>query len=400
MRILFNGLTALKPRTGIGQYCVHLANAAVKLLPGEFDIYPTPFVRTMVSRSMKLAGPKTASQATTPSWKQRVRGQITRTMKNLGQSATGVHFQRHCRASKAELYHEPNFLPFDVDVPTVITVHDLSVLLYPQWHPADRVRQHQQKLKVAIRQAAHVITDTEQVKHEIVEQLGIKATNITAVHLGVGPEFAPASEQDLLQTRKALSLPGRYFLCVGTIEPRKNLLTAMKAFAALPSTTREQCPLLLAGPWGWRADAEREFYERHGKAAGIRHLGYVPDAALPSLFSGAVALLYPSVYEGFGLPPLEAAACGTNIVCSAECAAVREVMGDRATFVNADDVDGWRNAMQSLIERGVLTPCVTLPRGVNTPRSGNQYSWQTTAQQTIAVYEQVLGLTSSLRAAA
>src|SRR5205823_8045559 len=135
--------------------------------------------------------------------------------------------------------------------------------------------------------------------------------------------------------------PPSYFLCVGSIEPRKNLLTAMQAFAALPPSLREGSPLLLAGPWGWRAEAEFDFFDRVGRAAGIRHLGYVPDAALPALYTGAVATLYPSLYEGFGLPPLESVACGGVAICSRGTAAVREVMGSTALYCEALDVADW-----------------------------------------------------------
>jgi alpha-1,3-rhamnosyl/mannosyltransferase len=387
MRTLFNGLTALKPRTGVGQYCVRLA---AELSAGRacddlnFDVYPTPFIRTLIGRSLKAAGPGSSSRSLT--LKQRFRGLVAGRLKGLGRRATALHFRRHCKRTQAELYHEPNYLPFEVDVPTVVTIHDLSVLLHPEWHPADRVRQHERRLRDAVARAAHIITDTEQVKREIVAELGVTASRVTAVPLGVGAEFAPATVQSCLQQ---FELPPRFWLSVGTIEPRKNLLLALRAFAALPDAIRTACPLVLAGPWGWRADAERAFFETTGRAAGVRHLGYVPDDALPALYTAAQALVYPSHYEGFGLPPLEAAACGTPTLANFNCAAVREVMGVHATWLPADDIPAWHDAFLHNFE--------AKPKpGLNIHR----FNWTNTARQTREVYERVLHQPTSLRQAA
>jgi alpha-1,3-rhamnosyl/mannosyltransferase len=267
-------------------------------------------------------------------------------------------------------------------MPTVITIHDLSVILHPAWHPADRVREHARKLERAAANAAHIITDTEQVKREVMRELRVSASKITAIPLGVGAEFRPGP--------RLPQLPEQYFLCVGTIEPRKNLLVAMKAFASLPKQLREQCPLLLAGPWGWKADAERSYFDRTGQDAGIRHLGYLPDDAMPSLYSGAAAVLYPSLYEGFGLPPLEAVACGRRAICSRGTLAVEEVMGTMATYCDAHDVEEWSEAMQCAL------PPLSLREGLGAAR----FTWSRTAHDTLAVYNRVLfGEQSNCRAA-
>jgi alpha-1,3-rhamnosyl/mannosyltransferase len=386
MRVLLNGLTALKPRTGIGQYSVHLATELKSLLPsGEFAVYPPEPWKTMAARILSRSGSRQSSGEPRKSGDLR---SIRRALKQGARTLASLHFARYCRTYGAKLYHEPNYLPFAADVPTVITVHDLSVLLHSEWHPADRVHEHTRHLERATAKAAHVITDTEQVKREVIAELGVAASKVTAIHLGVGPEFRPVAGTEMATWRQQLDLPSSYFLCVGTIEPRKNLLTAMKAFAALPASLREQSPLLLVGPWGWRADSEFEFYDRVGRDAGIRHLGYVPDAAMPALYSGAAALLYPSHYEGFGLPPLEAAACGCAAICSFGTAAVREVMGSAATYCGTDDIEGWREAMRKKNGERAATSL----RGHARP-----FTWQHTAVQTLGLYEQVLGHESTSR---
>ena len=318
-----------------------------------------------------------------PSQSHPLRTKLLSAAKQAGRTALGIHFANHCRTYGAKLYHEPNYLPFAANLPTVITVHDLSVLLHPEWHPADRVREHAKRLERAAANAEHIITDTEQVRREVLQELGVHSAKVTAVPLGVGPEFRQVNSEELATWRQRLNLPEKYFLCVGTIEPRKNLLTAMQAFADLPAKEREHQPLLLAGPWGWKADAEFAFFERTGKNLGIRHLGYVPDAALPALYTGATATLYPSLYEGFGLPPLEAVACGSIAICSRGTIAVREVMGNAAIYCNAIDVTEWRDAMQQLIENRAEFQ----RRGAG---HADRFTWRRTAEATLAVYDDVL----------
>jgi alpha-1,3-rhamnosyl/mannosyltransferase len=191
-------------------------------------------------------------------------------------------------------------------------------------------------------------------------------------------------------------LPPRYFLTVGTIEPRKNLLTVMKAFCELPSDVRAACPLVLAGGWGWKSGPERECFEKEAWPRGAIHLGYVADADLPALYSGAAALVYPSFYEGFGLPVAEMLACGGAVVASS-ADAVREVVGRHAPIVEPLDVDGWRAAMLKTARE---------PDWLDDYRAGgirhaNQFTWTRAATATLGVYRSVLGIQElSLRRAA
>lgn len=379
MRVLLNGLTALKPRTGIGQYTVRLSEEMKQLLPGEFEVYP-PRRFEGLAKKLLTSQIQNASQSHHYSPSLKLRARLSSLAKQAGLAAIRLHFANHCRSSSVTIYHEPNYLPLTGEVPSVITVHDLSVILHPEWHPVDRVQQHGKLLESAIANAAHIITDTEQVRRETMSEFGVSEKRITAIHLGVSPEFRPMP--------RLPDMPESYFLSVGTIEPRKNLLTVMKAFISLSSNIRERCPLLLVGPWGWKADSEYAFFEKH-QQLGIRHLGYMPDSSLPSLYSGATVTLYPSLYEGFGLPPLEAIACGGAAICSTGTLAVREVMGTAAVYCEAMDIDAWRAAMLASLETRR-----------DQQSHAKHFTWARTASETLSVYNRVQhGESSRARAA-
>jgi alpha-1,3-rhamnosyl/mannosyltransferase len=385
MRVVMNGLAALKPKTGIGHYVARLHAAlgdAVALYPGAF---PSALARKLLARP---GGPSKPS----PGWSPLPPAK--QLLKHLGKTAVGIHFARHCRALGYELYHEPNFIPFATPLPTVVNVHDLSVLLHPEWHPDDRARFHDRHFLAAVRRADHLLTLTHQVRRELIEYVGVNPNKVTAVHIAGGDEFRPLPAAVIDDARRRLQLPDRYFLCVGTIEPRKNILTVLKAFADLPSAVRASCPLVLAGPWGWKSDAERDFLAAH--PSGIIRLGYVSDADLPAVYGGAAALLFPSHYEGFGLPPLEMLACGGSAVVSKSAASVREVMGSHAVYVEGTDVAGWRDVLNRIAaDREFLA---------ETRRGGiahaGRFAWSRTAAETLAVYRKVLGRADPLRAAA
>jgi alpha-1,3-rhamnosyl/mannosyltransferase len=185
---------------------------------------------------------------------------------------------------------------------------------------------------------------------------------------------------------KKRGFPARYLLFVGTIEPRKNLLPLLRAYCGLPEPLRRQWPLLLVGSWGWNAKDVADFLDRTGRACGVRHVGYLADRDLPFVYNGARALLYPSRYEGFGLPPLEMMACG-GAVLAATAGALIETIGQRACLIHPDDTDGWRHALHRV---------VTDDDWWNSLRDGVEavarpYTWERCAAETLRVYRSVCG---------
>ncbi len=380
MRVLLNGLPTLKRKTGVGHYTAELAAALARGFPGDdFTLYPGELA-TRLWESL----PKRPPCPTPPAGPPRpFRAALAGVGKSLARDAVGLHFGAYSRRYDFDVYHETNFVPFPTGLPTVLNVHDLSVLLHPEWHPADRVGHHRRHFLDGLRRADRILTISDAVKRELVEHCGMDPGRITTVSCGVSPAFRPHTPGELAAARRRLDLPPRYLLSVGTVEPRKNLAMLFAAYAALPGGAGARCPLLVAGPWGWKSAAVREFYESVGKHRGIRHLGYVADADLPSLYAGATALLYPSFYEGFGLPPVEMLACGGRVVASTD-AAVREVCGDAAESLDPDDPDAWRAAMLRVLDAPDDAREVAHRRA-----RAARYTWGRAATETRAVYEAV-----------
>jgi alpha-1,3-rhamnosyl/mannosyltransferase len=386
VRVLFNGVTLLKPKTGIAHAAANLHAALAAGHPSDcFWLYPGQAAARLAGRLFKPKnGPPGAPKK--PSALEQLAKRTAGAAAKLGYAA---HVQATARLGRFDLYHEPNFVPFRTGLPTVVTIFDLSVLLYPQWHPAERVKAHEHAYTRGVSLASHVIVGTEAVRAEAQQHLGLPPDRVTAMLCGVGPQFRPQPPEAIAAIRARHGLPRRYTLYVGTIEPRKNVGTLLRAFCDLPANLRAACPLVLAGGWGWKADAERDLFQSEARDKGALHVGYVPDEDLPALYAGADALLYPSFYEGFGMPPVEAMACGTAAVTST-ADAVREVVGSHALTIDANDLAGWSDALARIArDRDFLD--YYRRRGI---AHAATFTWEKCAQVVYGVYQKVLGITS------
>ena len=291
------------------------------------------------------------------------------------------HFERFCRGGQFDLYHEPNFIPFGCELPTVVTIHDLSVLLHPEWHPAERVRHYEQHFHRGLSRCAHVLTVSEFTRREVIAALSWPPERVTRTYNGVRPSMMPLASDAVRRTLRRLKLPARYLLHVGTIEPRKNLVTLIRAYGALPAALRESCPLVLVGAWGWNHDEIARILQADGRHLGVRHVGYVNDRDLPAVYNGATALVFPSFYEGFGLPVVEMMACGGAVLASTADALV-ELAAGQAQLIDPRDVDGWRSAMERVVEDHEWR--ATLRAGA--VRRAARFTWEACAADTVNVY--------------
>jgi alpha-1,3-rhamnosyl/mannosyltransferase len=275
------------------------------------------------------------------------------------------------------------------------SVHDLSALLHPEWHPAERVAKFAREFPQALSQSVHFLAVSEFTRQELIRECGVAPTRVTRVHNGVRAACRPLPENMVARRLRQLGLPKDFLLCVGTIEPRKNVLRLLQAYCALPAALRERCPLLLAGPWGWNASPIADYFHATASARGVRHLGYLADADLTVLYNGARALVYPSLYEGFGLPVAEMLACGGAVITST-AEALREVAGDRAHFVAPEDTDGWRAALARAIEDdGWLRQ---LRHGAL--EQSRAFTWERCATETLQLYRRLIrGVNATPRAA-
>jgi alpha-1,3-rhamnosyl/mannosyltransferase len=388
VRVIINRqVTAGRP-TGVGLYTAGLVRA-LRRTPGvEVERFPPRWMMNLAAvarraRSLSASAPLDPSSGGGPSWRHRLMGLLRRG----GDALLLGRFRAACARSRPDLYHEPNFIPLPCDLPTVATVHDLSPLLHPEWHPADRAALYERRFRDGLRQCTHVLADSECVRREIIAALGLPPERVTRAHLGLRPQMRPLPAEEVSRRLRQLGLPSRYLLSLGTIEPRKNVLLLLRAYCALPPEVRSHWPLLLVGPWGWNAADVADYLNREARHRGVTHLGYVDDKDLPVLYNGARALCFPSWYEGFGLPPLEMLACGGAVLAST-AAAVAETAGRAAHLTDPGDLDGWRDALLRAatdddwwhdLRRGAV-------------EAARPFTWEACARTTLGVYRAVCGL--------
>lgn len=370
-----NATPLLTPLTGIGRYTRHLALELGELLPES----PWLFYASDWSREVRDSPPGGA-----PGTLDRLKGAVPFAYE-MARAMQQRHFSRGVREHRIALYHEPNYLAFHFEGPTVVTVHDLSWVRHPETHPPERVRAMERMMPAVVSRAAHIVTDSEFVRAEIVAHYGIAPDRVSAVPLGVDAELAPCAPAGCAAALHALGLEyGRYCLALGTLEPRKNLGAVIEAHAGLPDALRARFPLAIGGMSGW-GEASSPAREASVARGEVRMLGYVPQALLPALYSGARLLVYPSLYEGFGLPPLEAMACATPVVVSRR-ASLPEVVGDAGILVEPLDTAAIGAAIRALMEDDACRERLG-QAGLDRARS---FTWRRCAERTVDAYARAL----------
>ncbi|MEQ5843324.1 glycosyltransferase family 4 protein [Paraburkholderia acidicola] len=285
------------------------------------------------------------------------------------------------RAMRGHLFHSPNyFLPESVDG-GIVTVHDLSVFKYPETHPLVRIKHFEKNFALTLRRATHLITDSEATRNEVIEYFDWSPERVTAIALGARAEFRP---RDVSEVATALSgyglVYGGYSLCVSTLEPRKRIDRLLAAYLDLPLSVRLRYPLVLAGSAGWSNDTLRDEIERGEREGWLRYLGFVSETFLPLLYSGARAFLYPSVYEGFGLPVLEAMASGVPTLTS-NSSSLPEVAGGAAWLVEPDIHDALRDGIEQVLCSDVWRDTAI----VNGLQIARLLTWERCAKRTLEV---------------
>ena len=313
-----------------------------------------------------------------------VEGRLRTPRRRLVRAYRRWQAQRWLRSS---IVHAPNFfLPGDAEM-GVITVHDLSVFRYPDLHPPARVSQFERSFQRSIDRAKHVITDCHSIRQEVMEFAGVAPELVTVVPLGVAAEFRPITSEDREPVLKRYGLPlTGYGLTLSTLEPRKRIDRLLSAWSRVPDAVRDRCPLVICGGSGWNNEALHAKIDDAVREGWVISLGFVPDADLPAIYSGASIFAYPSVYEGFGLPPLEAMACGVpTIVATGSC--LPEVTKGAAFEVDPDDIDGFALLIARLFQDDQWRN-EAISAGIQV---ANSYTWARCVDETVAVYQQVNG---------
>lgn len=260
------------------------------------------------------------------------------------------HYARLLAAYGGYIYHEPNFILRPFEGHKIATVHDLSIMHYPEYHPKLRVRFIMDNIETTLREADRVIVDSNVVRSELIKIFGLPEDKLETVPLGVDADFQPRPAAALQDSLKRYALDYKQFIfVVGTIEPRKNLQRVFAAYSRLPERVQDRMPLVLTGQRGWD-DSLLEQLDGLIARGRIRFLGYLPETALQELYSAAGLVLFLSEYEGFGLPVLESLASATPIITS-KGTAMEEIAGSLAVLVDPYDIDGIKAAILEILDR-------------------------------------------------
>lgn len=291
-----------------------------------------------------------------------------------------------CRREKIDVLHCPkSAIPFFTPCPTVVTLHDLIPLKHPETEKVAARIYWRLQIPIAARRSDFIITDSEHARGEILTDFGVPPEKVRAVMLGFDPAMiAPRDNDHGLRIRGRYGLPASYILYVGTIQPRKNLDTLIEAFSRLKKEGFYQGKLVIVGRKGWLYDKLFARITELHLDSQVIFTGFVPDEELPYIFDAARVFVYLSLFEGFGLPPLEAMACGVPVITS-NTTSLPEVVGDAGIAIPPLDVAQVTAALKSVIEDPVMAAAMK-EKGSIRARS---FSWDVAAATTLEIYKSV-----------
>ncbi len=380
-QFILDARTAVPHFPGIGRYVRNLAPALIPLLtPGErLTILDSPAAppskdATMSGRELEGASQRPVKTVTAPVTPFDIRQQwlIPLLLKRL-------------RANGPALYHSPYYvMPYRPDLPTLLTFYDVIPLKYPQSVPTRARLFFRLAASLALRAADRVAAISEAARTDLVNSFSIPASKISVTPLAAGPEYRPQPASEVGRVRQKYRLPDQFLLYLGINKPHKNLPALIDAYAQISS--RHAPRLVIAGAWDHRYPQARERAARHQLDEAVQFLGPIVERDLPSLYSAATVFVFPSLYEGFGLPVLEAMACGTPVACS-NTASLTEVTGEAALLFDPHSIAEIRDAMVELIEDARQRT----RRSEQGQARASRYSWQATAAATLHCYRQLLG---------
>jgi glycosyltransferase involved in cell wall biosynthesis len=353
--------------TGVGLYTYHLVRELAGLAGDErYRLFYFDFKRR--GRAHEIDNPRFEYAP--------VRFFPGRVYESLSQNLGWPDISRF--AGGCDLYHFPNFIiPPLGKGKAVVTVHDLSFARYPEYAEARNLKRLRKRFRYTLERADAIVTISEFSKRELIELYGVPSDRITAIHLGVTPPREAVLKRPV---------PYRYFLFVGTVEPRKNLGALLDAWRIVKSR-RPGWPfkLLIAGRHGWNCEPAEAQARKRGVEADVIALNYVTYEDLPSLYRSAEALVFPSLYEGFGLPPLEAMGCGTPVIAS-KSPAMPEIIGDAGLMFDPSDPEDIARAIMQFHDDKQLRDALAA-RGLERVKL---FNWRTTAEKTLGLYRRLM----------
>ncbi len=375
MRVVIDIQSAIAQRAGVGRYTKSLVERLGHFAePGEMRLFYFDFQRKGVPFPVENAEQKAVH------W---IPGRL---VQQAWKTIAWPPFDWF--AGPADVYHFPNFiLPPLSRGKSVVTIHDLAFLRHPETLEPHNLRYLKARIEQTVRRADRIIAVSEFTARELRELLGVPAEKVVAIPQGIAGGLKRPSDAAIVAMRKTLGLERPYLLTVGTIEPRKNIAFLVDVFEKLADFDGD---LLISGQLGWKFEPILDRMQRSTRAGHIRYLNYAEEAVLPALYAGAELFVFPSLYEGFGFPPLEAMACGTPVL-SSRGGSLPEILGGAAEYLDGFEAEAWAERIRSLVrDRAKLQDLRR--RGLE---RSNVFSWGETARRTWEVFESTVGPASS-----
>lgn len=372
MTIYLDVSAAVNSRAGLGRYTRSLADALI----AELEIPPTLFYNRTSEATVPPNWrnlPQRAFRMGYKPWRMLVwQGQLLR-----------MDFSR--LVPGAAIFHATEHLLLPLrGVPTVLTIHDLIFKLFPEHHKKLNYYFLNAAVPLFVRRADAIIAVSQATKNDLMRHYGTPDNKITVVHEAAAPHFRVVPSSEVSRVRAKYDLPERFLLTVGTIEPRKNLTRLVEALARLRKADR-QLYMVVVGSKGWMFDEFFAKIEELGLQGAVRMLGFVPDEDLPAVFRAATVYVMASIYEGAGLPLLEAMACGVPVVSSRE-SSLPELGADVPRYFNPYDVDNMTEVLRQVLDDEALRAHMASQGPVRAGR----FSWQRAARETLDVYTRTL----------
>lgn len=385
MKIVLS-IQALKyPLTGIGRYTLELAQQLAASADVEELHYfnGDRFVAGLPERDAMETAPHAAQSGLLALKRQLARNKlVVETYRKLKSLRRSNPFAGH----EGQLFHGPNFYVPDFPGPRTVTIHDLSVLTMPQFHPPERVMYLGKEIEISLKRTNTIITDCQAIKDEVMARFGVPDSDVFVATLASSEIFHPRDEIETGPILARYGLKhGTYTLYTGTIEPRKNLVNLIAAYERLPQSLRAAYPLVLSGHRGWQNEAIMARIEKAQREGWLTYLGFVPEEDLPILFAGARLFAFPSLYEGFGLPVLEAMASAVPVVTSNR-SSLPEVGGDAALLIEPEDV----GAICAAFERALTDDSWRQKAIIDGLAQAKKFSWEKCAADTLTAYRATL----------
>jgi glycosyltransferase involved in cell wall biosynthesis len=357
---------------GAGNYMIHLLRALARL---ETDLELVVFSQAHGQTLTNVPEQDGFRWIVVPDHKPAVR---------LVWEQTG--FPNLLRRAGIDLLHSLHYTrPLSLPCASVVTFHDMTFFLFPEYHTLAKRLFFPAAMRYSARTADAIIAISDSTRQDAMRLLGLDPARIHTIPLGITDEFQPYPHSPKLpEIRQKYRLPNHFILYVGTIEPRKNLPLLLRAYRRV-LIQGETPPLVIAGRMGWGVEPVREIIAELDLVEHIHFTGYIPPEDLPFVYNLADLFVYPSLYEGFGLPPLEALACGIPVITS-EVSSMPANMGEAAILVPPAD----ENALSTAIRQILSDPKLRLELANKGPLQAAKFKWETTARQTLAIYQQVL----------